>query len=182
MSTDVDTSPLSATAPEALGRSALTVGEAEVISLFVQMTQALGLPRSLGEIYGLLFASPQPLALQDIVDRLQLSKGSVSQGLRFLREIGAIQPCSVVGDRRGCFAPVVELRTLVGGFIRERINPQLAGWSERARRLDLQDFPASVSALATPEDLKILQDRLDKLKNWHQRADLILPILSKLLG
>src|SRR6218665_1610843 len=120
--------------------SQLTPGEAGVISIFVQMAQAMGMQRSLGEIYGLLYATPQPLAFQDIVDRLGLSKGSVSQGLRFLRNVGAIQPVEVPGDRREYFEPVVELRALVGGFLREKINPQLEDWGVRARALKIEDF------------------------------------------
>lgn len=120
--------------------SRLSVGETEVISIFVKMAQTLGAPRSLGEIYGLLFATPQPLSFQDIHDRLDLSKGSVSQGLRFLRTVGAIQPVPVEGDRREYFEPVVELRALVGGFLKERINPQLAEWGVRAKALKIKDF------------------------------------------
>ena len=123
----------------------LSSGETEVIAMFVQMTQVLGVPRSLGEIYGLLFATPQPLAFQDIADRLALSKGSVSQGLRFLRSVGAIQPVVVPGDRREFFEPVVELRALVGGFLRERLNPQLETWGTRAKALKIADFERKAS-------------------------------------
>jgi hypothetical protein len=104
------------------------------------MAQTLGAPRSLGEIYGLLFATARPLSFQDINDRLDLSKGSVSQGLRFLRTLGAIQSVAVEGDRREYFEPVVELRALVGGFLKERINPQLAEWGVRAKALKIEDF------------------------------------------
>jgi HTH-type transcriptional regulator, glycine betaine synthesis regulator len=120
--------------------STLNPGEREVIAIFVQMSQTLGAPRSLGEIYGLLFASPQPLAFTDISDRLSLSKGSVSQGLRFLRSVGAITPVVVVGDRKEYYEPVVELRALVSGFLKERINPQLETWGARAKALKIEDF------------------------------------------
>jgi len=160
----------------------LTPGERELIAVFVQMTQALGLPRSLGEIYGLLFASAQPLAQQDIVARLGISKGSVSQGLRFLRTIGAIQPVPDANERRECFIPVVELRALVGGFIRERITPQLSQWSDRTKNIDLGDFKTAEGVPSSPEDIKLINNRLEKLKTWHQRAELVLPLMGKLIG
>jgi HTH-type transcriptional regulator, glycine betaine synthesis regulator len=118
----------------------LTSGEAEVISIFVQMAQTLGAPRSLGEIYGLLFATPRPLSFAEIAAQLTMSKGSVSQGLRFLRTIGAIQPVVVAGDRKEYYEPVVELRALVSGFLKERINPQLETWGARAKALKIEDF------------------------------------------
>ena len=170
------------------------MGESEVIAIFVQMTQVLGVPRSLGEIYGLLFATPEPLAFQDITDRLRLSKGSVSQGLRFLRTVGAIKPVVVPGDRREFFEPVVELRALVSGFLRERLNPQLESWGARAKALKVGDFLKPESGNLNPEELgyqhtqrreseaKIIGGRLDKLKTWQKRANTVLPMIGKLLG
>ena len=157
----------------------LSTGEAEVIAIFVQISQALGAPRSLGEIYGLLFATPQALSFQDIADRLKLSKGSVSQGLRFLRTIGAIKPVVIAGDRREFFEPVVELRALVGGFLRERLNPQIESWGVRAKALKLNAFSAND---LNESDRETLDGRLDKLKTWQKRASVVLPMVSKLLG
>ena len=157
----------------------LSAGEREIIAIFVQMTQALGVPRSLGEIYGLLFATPQPLAFQDIVDRLKMSKGSVSQGLRFLRTVAAIKPVVVAGDRREFFEPVIELRQLVAGFLRERLNPQIETWGTRAKALKPADFAPET---LTAEGREILDTRLDKLKTWQKRAGAVLPMVSKLLG
>lgn len=58
----------------------LSLLQAEVISLFVQVSRVLGQPRSLGEIYGLLFISPRPLALDHLIDQLGMSKGQAAWG------------------------------------------------------------------------------------------------------
>ena len=52
--------------------------EAEVIGLFVQLSRIIGQPRSYAELYGLLFMSPQPLTMDELIRRLGISKGSVS--------------------------------------------------------------------------------------------------------
>ena len=52
-----------------------------MIDVFVRAASLIGLPRSIGEIYGLLFCTPQALSFDELVERLQISKGSVSQGL-----------------------------------------------------------------------------------------------------
>jgi len=160
----------------------LTVGEREVIAMFVQMAQALGLPRSLAAIYGLLYATPRPLAFQDIADRLELSKGSVSQGLRFLRTVGAIKPVEVQGDRREHFEPVVELRALVAGFLRERLTPQLDDWARRSQTLKIEDFAPAPDSRRMVGERKLLSERLDKLQTWQKRANTVLPMIVKLLG
>src|SRR5689334_9414028 len=88
--------------------SPLTRVEIEIIDLFVQFSSALGQPRSVAEIYGLLFISRQPLAMDEMIHRLRLSKGSTSQGLRFLRNLGAVRMIYVAGDRRAHYEAVAE--------------------------------------------------------------------------
>ena len=68
----------------------LTAFEAEIVAMFADLVVLLGLPKSMGEIYGLLFASAEPLTFGEIEQKLGLSKGSVSQGLKSLRELGAV--------------------------------------------------------------------------------------------
>ena len=52
--------------------------EAEVIddrilSFFQDGVRMIGLPKSLGEIYGVLYASPKPMTMQDLINRLGIS-------------------------------------------------------------------------------------------------------------
>ena len=58
-----------------------------LVALGISAATAFSLPKSVGAIFGLAFASPQPLALDDFVERLEISKGSASQGLKFLQRI-----------------------------------------------------------------------------------------------
>jgi DNA-binding transcriptional regulator GbsR (MarR family) len=108
-----------------------------------------------------------------------MSKGSVSQGLRALRSLGVITPVVVAGDRREFFEPVVELRLLVGSFLRERINPQIEAWGTRAKGLKPAHFNVEGLSEAHRETL---DSRLAKLKTWRKRAGVVLPMVSKLLG
>ena len=50
---------------------ALNSLEVEVIDLFVNAVKMLGFPKSVGEIYGLLFISKEPLPLDTLVERLK---------------------------------------------------------------------------------------------------------------
>ena len=63
-------------------------------------------------MFGLTFASPEPLALDDYVHRLEISKGSVSQGLKFLQRMGAVKAVYVPHDRRTLYEPEMSLRRL----------------------------------------------------------------------
>ena len=56
--------------------------ELEIISIFVRLADLLNLPKTVGEIYGLLFISETPMCLDDLMNKLKISKGSTSQGLK----------------------------------------------------------------------------------------------------
>jgi len=73
---------LKKTAPET---SVLSELEVESIEMFIGFFKLIGLQKSIGEIYGLLFVSPRALAMNDIVRRLRTSLGAASQGLKVLR-------------------------------------------------------------------------------------------------
>src|SRR6266478_844087 len=109
--------------------------ETEIIDLFVQISSLLGQPRSLAEIYGLLFISARPLAMDHLIERLQLSKGSASQGLKFLRSAGAVKMVYVPGDRRTHYEAVAELRNLITRYARDQLVPQLDSGQARLQRI-----------------------------------------------
>jgi DNA-binding transcriptional regulator GbsR (MarR family) len=151
--------------------------EQELVEHFVELASIVGLPRSYGEIYGLLYASRRPLSFADIHERLALSKGSVSQGLRALREIGAVRPIETGDDRREHFVAETELRRLLAGFVSRGLRPRLKTGIERIERLRLRHRNAGKS-----EDARLLGMRLDKLQSWHRKGGMLLPIITKFLG
>ncbi|HRQ87259.1 MAG TPA: MarR family transcriptional regulator, partial [Bacteroidia bacterium] len=81
--------------------------EAEIrgksVEFFVSFVQVFGFPKSIGQIYGLLFIAEEPLSMDDIADSLQISKGSASQGLGLLRSLGAVTTVPASNDRREYF-------------------------------------------------------------------------------
>jgi DNA-binding transcriptional regulator GbsR (MarR family) len=153
--------------------------ERQVVEVFVDGVRVLGLPRSIGEIYGLLFVSRSPLSLDDLVKRLNISKGSASQGLRMLKNLGAVNEASGNGgaERRTYYEPAVELKRLVGGFIREQIRPHLESGKTKIGRL-----AATARAVDDPEQRKFLSGRVERLDQWMRSGGKVLPLLQKILG
>ena len=151
------------------------------MELFTEVVQVFGVPKSVGQIYGLLFSSPEPLSFSDIVERLEISKGSASQGLQFLRSLSAIHiaensPLSIgtEASRREYYEPELSLRKLVSGILQERVSPlamigkrRLDRMRELADRSDGNDF---------------YLDRAKQLNTWRRRLEAVLPVLSALLG
>lgn len=151
--------------------------ERQVVDFFVDGVRVLGLPRSIGEIYGLLFISQEPLALDDLVLRLGISKGSASQGLRTLKMLGAVREAVRGEERRTYFEPAVDLKRLVGGFIREQIRPHLDSGKVKIGRLG--------EAVQVEEDAgrrEFLTERLGRVEHWMRSSGRVLPLLQQLLG
>jgi len=153
----------------------LNAVETEVVGLFVQICRVLSLPRSIGEIYGLLFICARPLPMDELIDRLGMSKGSASQGLRFLRNAGAIQMVYVPNDRRMHFEAVAELRRLVTHFLRDQIVPHLDSSLSRIDRITgtLKELP--------PGERARVSARVTMLQSWEKRTRRFLPVVVKLM-
>jgi len=162
------------TAREAAPR--LSEFELESIDLFIRSVQVLGLPRSIGEIYGFLFAQSRPQPMEILIRRLGISVGSASQGLRFLKNIGAAKATFHPGDRREFFSAQTELRKLVVGLIKERIQPHLDNGEARIELIlqSSRKLPAG--------DRAVLLQRVEILKNWRWKAAKALPFIVRLLA
>jgi DNA-binding transcriptional regulator GbsR (MarR family) len=151
--------------------------EHQMVNIFVDGARILGLPPSIGEIYGLLFISPTPLALDDFVERLGISKGSVSQGLRMLKGLRAVHEVESASDRRTYYEPAIELKRLAGGFIREQVRPHFKSAETRIR-----DLAEKAQEIDDPESRKFLRARIERIDTWRRSTTKLLPILQKLLG
>jgi DNA-binding transcriptional regulator GbsR (MarR family) len=150
--------------------------ETAIIDFFFQLSRLLGQPRSLAEIYGMLFISAHPLAMDDLIARLGLSKGSASQGLKFLRNLGAVKTVYVAGDRRVHYEAVAELRNLVTRFLRDQIVPHLDSGEER-----LKHIAGLVRQLPAQERAR-LNGRVTMLQSWGKRGRRFLPLVIKVMG
>lgn len=164
---------------------ALTPFEQQSIQLFVDAATLLGVPKSVAMIYGVLFGSAEPLSFAEIVQKLDLSKGSVSQGLRVLRDVGAIKPSlasdefsnlksSLSGGTGSRYQPVVALRVLLSRILVDKIQP------------NLQTSAAAIDGLSellpeSPPESDVLDARLRHLRAWQKRFRDLLPILKTFL-
>lgn len=150
--------------------------EVEIIHLFVQLSRALGQPPSVAEIYGLLFVSPRPLPQDEFLSRLNMSKGSASQGLRYLQDLGAVRTVYVAGDRRAHYQAVAELRNLASRFLQQHLLTYFDGSGERLEHIALE-------ARKLPDGQRDHAiSRVKMLKSWEKNARRMLPIVLMLLG
>lgn len=149
--------------------------EIESIDFFVRLMGILGMPRSVGEIYGLLYFSEEALSMNKISSRLGISIGSASQGLKTLKSLKAIKTSYVAGDRKDHYTAETEFRKLFSSFIQDEIMPHLESANNRIKRME-----SSLSENDKTSDFYLI--RLDKLKKLTQTGRRLLPALSGILN
>lgn len=136
----------------------------ELIEVCVRVTQVMGIPRSVGEIFGFVFSTATPVTFDDVVQALGISNGSASHGLRYLQRLGAIKVSFYARDRRDYFQAETSLQKLVNGFLAETFVHRLSGMADRLHVLQTH--------LAESNDLETatLSERVRLLLNWNERA------------
>ena len=151
--------------------------ESAVIDLFLNASNSFGLPKSYGQIYGLLFCRDESLSMDEVMDLLQISKGSASQGLRALRQLGAVSSTFAPGDRKERFVAEIRLRKLVSGFLREQADPHL---DKGVARLKLIEGLLEGSG---SKDSRIRGARRQEiLSGWHRQMSRLLPWVKMIVG
>ncbi len=133
------------------------------------------MPKSVGELYGLLFVSSTALPMDTLMERLQMSKGAASQGLKLLRSFGAVKTVYVAGDRRDHYVVEVDLSRFASSFIKGELQPHLDSGLRRLERMEelINQSPAT--------DQEVAKNRLARLKHWHEKGQAMLPWILKFL-
>lgn len=157
--------------------SALSPWESSTIEVFIRAVSLIGLPRSLGEIYGLLFCAQGAQTFDDLADRLGISRGSVSQGLKFLRQIGAVKVHYVAGSRKDHYQAELSMKRLVHGFVRDQFTPHLESGGERLDEIELLIESEPDSALRAHA-----AQRISTLRTWQRRMHKLMPLIMTALG
>lgn len=161
-SSNVDVSPLSEL-------------EIEAIELFINFLKLIGLPKSVGEIYGLLFVSSRPLAMDEMIQRLNLSLGAASQGLRLLRSFGAVKVIYVPGTRRDHYVADLELSHFATVFIKEELRPRMERALERIRRME------ELAKGMDDAGRRDARQKIERLRHWLEKGQKMLPWILRFL-
>jgi DNA-binding transcriptional regulator GbsR (MarR family) len=156
--------------------------QGEFIEALGNLCRQIGLPRTLGQIYGLLFFSERPLSLDDIAERLGVSKASVCVCTRQLAGWGAIRPVWVPGDRRDYFETEADTMGLLRKVFVEHIKPRIARTQQRFDRFQASLATDLTNGIITQAQFDCCSSRLERLQSMRRRIQLASPVLDQLLS
>jgi len=146
-----------------------------------RLSQLIGLPRSTGQIYGLLYLSPKPLSLDDIVELLGISKASASTGTRQLTSLRAIRQIWVPGERRDHFQAEPDVAALLRTGYTEFLKPRLNSSHKRLERMTASLDEDRACGSITEEDYRLCADRLQRFFQIQNKLQMLVPLAEKLL-
>ncbi|MFL1895716.1 GbsR/MarR family transcriptional regulator [Aquimarina sp. 2-A2] len=85
-----------------------------------------GINRTTAQIHALLFIAPKPLAMEDIMEELKISRGSTSTNLRILLDWGIIYKENKMGERKEYFVAEKDVYNLSRQIATERSKREIA--------------------------------------------------------
>lgn len=140
-----------------------------------RLARFFGFSEVMGRLYGTLLLNPDPLSLDDLADRLQISKGSVSMNMRSLERWGMAQEVWMRGDRRKYYRAESDLWQVIRNVLGSR--------EQREVQVALQVLNESVEKLKeaedelTPEERELAEyylERVVELKAFFHVAQMAL--------
>ncbi len=112
---------------------------ADTVQRFVEAWGAMGslwgINRSVARVHALLMASEEPIGLDEIAERLHISKGNASMSLRELRTFGVVRQVEAPGDRRDFYVTEPDVWTMFFRILRERKRREFDPAVEAIQRL-----------------------------------------------
>jgi DNA-binding transcriptional regulator GbsR (MarR family) len=116
----VNTSGLVRTTSDSLRNS-----QDRFISVWGQMGSSWGISRTMAEVHALLFITGESMCTDDVMERLDISRGNASMTLRALVEWGLIAREHKRGDRKEYYTAEQDVWTMFRAILRERLKREV---------------------------------------------------------
>ncbi|WP_299901000.1 MarR family transcriptional regulator [uncultured Aquimarina sp.] len=84
-----------------------------------------GINKAMAQIHALLWISPEPLSMEDIMEELHISRGNTSMNLRQLMDWGIVFKESKPGERKEYFISEKDVQELARQVAKERSRREI---------------------------------------------------------
>jgi DNA-binding transcriptional regulator GbsR (MarR family) len=132
-----------------------------------QISRFWGFPKGMGAIFGVLYLSPTPLSLDEIVQETSLTKGAVSTEIRALARMGLVHRSSKLGDRKDYYEAEADFYAAVRSILKERQNSEF----DRAVRSVKETLTEMEENWVEDEDWNFVYERVQALQEFFDAID-----------
>jgi DNA-binding transcriptional regulator GbsR (MarR family) len=138
------------------------------ISRWGEMGQTWGINRTMAEIHALLYIAAEPLSTDDVMERLNISRGNANMSLRSLCDWGIIRGLHKRGERREYFESLSDVWEMFGIIAAERkrreMDPVLATIRQCRKMLE----EPSLGKAARLPTVAATRQRLDGMEEFME--------------
>ena len=132
-----------------------------------EMGQTWGINRTMAEIHALLYITAQPLCTDDVMERLNISRGNASMSLRALCDWGIVRRLHKRGERREYFESLGDVWEMFSLIAAERKRREMDPVLETIRQCQQMLDEASLGkAAAKREDVQATRQRLAGMEEF----------------
>ena len=132
-----------------------------------EMGQTWGINRTMAEIHALLYITAQPLCTDDVMERLNISRGNASMSLRALCDWGIVRRLHKRGERREYFESLGDVWEMFSLIAAERKRREMDPVLETIRQCQqMLDEPSLGKAAAKREDVQATRQRLAGMEEF----------------
>jgi DNA-binding transcriptional regulator GbsR (MarR family) len=132
-----------------------------------QISRFWGFPKGMGAIFAVLYLSPTPLSLDEIVQETGLTKGAVSTEIRALARMGLVHRSSRLGDRKDYYEAEADFYAAVRSILKERQNSEF----DRAVRSVKETLTTMEENWVEDDDWYFVYERVQALQEFFDAID-----------
>ena len=141
-----------------------------------QISRFWGFPKGMGAIFAVLYLSPTPLSLDEIVSETGLTKGAISTEIRALARMGLVHRSTKLGDRKDYYEAEADFYAAIRSILKERQNSEF----DRAVRSVKDTLTKMDENWVDNAEWKFVYDRVQALQEFFDAIDSLSKAVIKL--
>src|ERR1700759_5492427 len=131
-----------------------------------EMGQTWGINRTMAEIHAFLYITGQPQCTDDVMERLNISRGNASMSLRALCDWGIIRRLHKRGERREYFESLSDVWEIFSIIAAERKRREMDPVLETIRQCQRLLDEDSLGKAAKQEAVQLSRQRLESMEEF----------------
>src|SRR5512138_136489 len=132
-----------------------------------QISRFWGFPKGMGAIFAVLYISPTPLSLDEIVAETGLTKGAISTEIRALARMGLVHRSAKLGDRKDYYEAESDFYAAIKSILKERQNSEF----DRAIRSVKETLTTMEENWVENEEWNFVYERVQALQDFFDAID-----------
>lgn len=151
----------------------LVEAKAQFIHSWGVLATQWGINRTMAQIHALLMVTHDPISADEVMEKLDISRGNVNMNIRELITWGLVEKVLIPGERREFFSAEKDIWIVARQVIKERKKRELEPL------LNILDQLSNVEGDKKDKEIKTFNDTISGINKFSRQADRTLNVMIK---